>query len=214
LIDAIYLGNAKPAINPMPPTLWSYNASIADYDYNPEKAKALLKKAGFKQSAPLELWTMPVSRPYNPNGKKMGELMQDDLKQVGITAKLITYDWPTYLKKARNGDHTMLQIGWTGDNGDPDNFLNVLLGCPSVEAGSNYSKWCNKDFDAAVQKARTLTSQAERTKLYRQAQVIFKKEAPWVTLAHGKTSRAMRKNVEDFVIHPFGGNKFDTVDLK
>ena len=86
------------------------------------KAKALLKQAGYPNGFETEIWTLPVSRPYNPNGKKMGEMMQQDLAKIGIKAKLITYDWPTYLAKSRKGEHQMIQMGWTGDNGDPDNF--------------------------------------------------------------------------------------------
>ena len=61
-------------------------------------------------------------------------MMQADLAKVGIKVRLVTYDWPTYLAKSKTGAHEMLQLGWTGDNGDPDNFLNVLLGCSAVAA--------------------------------------------------------------------------------
>ncbi len=213
-LEAIYLGNAVQATNPLPPTVWSYNKSIKDYDYSPDKAKALLAKAGFAKGFATELWTLPVSRPYNPNGKKMGEMMQADLAKVGIQVKLLSYDWPTYLDKTRKGEHSMAQLGWTGDNGDPDNFLNMLLGCPSVIGGSNVARWCFKPFDDLVQKARVVTGRPGRTKLYEEAQAIFKKEAPWVTLAHAVVYRAMVKGVQGYKIDPFGADYFYEVDLK
>ena len=77
-ITAIFMGRATLAINPIPPTIWSYNNEVKDYEYNIEKAKALLKEAGFPNGFETELWTMPVSRPYNPAGRKMGELMKVD----------------------------------------------------------------------------------------------------------------------------------------
>jgi dipeptide transport system substrate-binding protein len=214
-IDAIYLGNAQVAKNPIPPTIWSYNDSIKDYAYDPEKAKALLKKAGHEKGLEIELWTMPVSRPYNPNGKKMGEMMQADLEKVGIKAKLVTFDWPTYLAKSKeeSATYSLIQFGWTGDNGDPDNFLNVLLSCSAVAAGSNYAKWCQQPFDGLVQKARTQTKLADRTKSYQQAQKVFKEQAPWVTLAHSKVYRALSKRVTGYKIDPFGGDGFYPVDL-
>jgi dipeptide transport system substrate-binding protein len=215
IIDAIYLGNAQPAKNPMPPTIWGYNDSVKDYEYNPEKAKELLKKAGFPTGQTFELWTMPVSRPYNPNGKKMGELMQADFAKVGVNVKLVSYDWPTYLAKSKDGkDFSFLQFGWTGDNGDPDNFLNVLLGCGAVEAGGNRARWCDKGFEDLMQKARTATKQAERAALYKKAQVIAKDQAPWITIAHSTVYRAMRNNVTGYKIDPFGGDVFYEVDLK
>ncbi len=213
-IEAIYLGNADVAKNPIPPTMWSYNDEVKDYAYDPAKAKQLLTEAGFSNGFETELWVLPVSRPYNPNGKKMGEMMQADLANVGIKVKIVSYDWATYLDKSRKGDHQMIQLGWTGDNGDPDNFLNVLLGCPSVTSGSNTARWCYGPFNELIQKAKRLSDQSERDKLYRQAQVIAKEQAPWVTLAHSIVYRAMRKNIEGYKIDPFGGDYFHEIEIK
>lgn len=213
-IEAIYMNRAALAKNPIPPTIWSYNNNTKDFDYNPEKAKELLKKAGYANGFETEMWTLPVSRPYNPAGKKMGEMMQADLAKVGIKVKLVTYDWPTYLEKSKNGEHQMIQMGWTGDNGDPDNFFNVLLGCPSIKAGSNLARWCNKSFNDLIQQAKQTPDQKKRTSLYMQAQTIFKEEAPWATLAHARVYRAMSKAVTGYQIHPFGTEQFEKVDLK
>lgn len=213
-IDAIFLGNATVAKNPIPPTIWSYNEAVKDYEYNPEKAKELLKKAGLANGFETEMWTMPVSRPYNPNGKKMGEMMQADLAKVGIKVKLITYDWPTYLSKSKLGEHSLIQFGWTGDNGDPDNFMNVLLGCASVDAGSNYARWCHKPFNDLILAAKKDTDVKKRTELYKKAQVVFKQEAPWVTLGHSTVFRAMSKSVKNYKMNPLGGDIFNEVNVE
>jgi dipeptide transport system substrate-binding protein len=213
-IEAVYLGNATLAKNPYPASMWSFNSATKDYDYDPAKAKALLAKAGFANGFETTLWYLPVSRPYNPNGKRMAEMMQADLAKVGIKATLVTYDWSAYLEKARAGEHQMMQMGWTGDNGDPDNFLYVLLSCASAKNGSNYARWCNKKFDDLVNAAKVSSSQAVRTKLYLQAQDVFKAEAPWVTIAHAKVFRAMDKKVVGFKMSPFGTDTFYGVDLK
>ncbi len=213
-IEAIYMGQAQVAKNPIPPTLWSYNDQVKDYDYNPERARELLREAGFPDGFQAEMWTLPVSRPYNPDGRKMGELIQADLAQVGIRLRLVTFDWPTYLAKARQGEHQLLQLGWTGDNGDPDNFLNVLLGCRGVVAGSNVARWCHQEFEDLISRARTLSDQGEREKLYRQAQKIFKREAPWVTLAHSVVFRALSPEIEGYQISPFGTESFHRIGFK
>lgn len=212
-IDAIYFGHAKIAKNPIPPTIWSYNDKVTDYEYSPEKAKALLKKAGFPNGFETELWTLPVSRPYNPNGKRMGEMMQADLAKIGIKAKLVSYEWGTYLDKARKDEHGLIQLGWTGDNGDPDNFLNTLLGCSSVEGGSNNANWCFKPYEDLIQKAKLATKIEERTKYYKEAQVVFKKEAPWATIAHSIVYKIINKNVTGYKVHPFGADLFHNVDI-
>jgi len=89
----------------------------------------------------------------------------------------------------------------------------VLLGCDAV-GGSNYAEWCDKPFDTLIQKAKVVATVAERTRLYEQAQVVFKEQAPWITIAHSVTFQPVRKEVIDFRIDPFGKNNFYGVDLK
>lgn len=214
IIEAIYQGSGQKAKNPIPPTMWSYNDDVKDYDYDPEKAKALLKEAGFANGFETDLWAMPVSRPYNPNARRMAELIQADWEKVGVKTKIISYEWGEYLKRMRAGEDSVGMMGWTGDNGDPDNFLNTLLSCSSLEAGSNYAKFCYKPFDDLVKQAAQETDIAKRTDLYKQAQVIFKEQAPWITIAHSTTYFPVRKEVRGYVVSPFSLHDFYPVDLE
>ena len=213
-IKAIYLGNAQIANNPIPPTMWSYNKKIKGYEYSPTKALSLLKQAGFPQGFETELWTLPVSRPYNPNGKKMGEMVQADLARVGIKIKLVSFDWSTYLAKSRKGEHKMIMLGWTGDNGDPDNFFHILLGCAAIKGGGNLSRWCNKNFSQLVDKAKQTVSLKERTKYYERAQEIFNQQVPWVPLAHSTVYRGMAKNITGYKMQPVGTENFYEIDIQ
>ena len=213
IIEAVYQGAGQTATNPMPPTQWSFNKSLKDPSYNVEKAKELLKKAGVAEGVEVSLWAMPVQRPYNPNAKLMAEMIQADWAKIGVKAKITTYEWAEYLKRGKDGEHDAMLVGWTGDNGDPDNWLNVNLGCAAV-GSNNYSQWCFKAFDDLVVKAKTLTNQADRAKLYEQAQVIFKEQVPWTTIAHSTVYAPQRKEVQGFKISPFGLNSFYGVSLK
>jgi dipeptide transport system substrate-binding protein len=205
IIDAVYLSAGVAAKNPIPPTLWSYNDDVKDYPYDPEKAKKLLADAGLANGFETDLWAMPVQRPYNPNAKRIGELMQADLAKVGIKAEIKSFEWGEYRKRAQNGEHQMAQLGWTGDNGDPDNFMHVLLGCDGAKVGgSNIAKWCYKPFDDLLMQAEHINDHAKREALYKQAQVIFKEEAPWFTIAHSVQFKPVRKEVIDFKLSPFG----------
>jgi dipeptide transport system substrate-binding protein len=215
IIDAVFLSTGIPAINPIPPTMWSYNTSIKDDPYDPAAAKKLLAEAGYPDGFETDLWAMPVQRPYNPNAKRIAELMQADLAKIGVKAEIKTYEWGEYRKRAQAGEHQMAQLGWTGDNGDPDNFLNTLLGCDSAKTnGSNIAKFCYQPFEDLVQKAKHVSDQAERTKLYEQAQVIFKEQAPWFTIAHSVQLKPVRKEVVGFKLSPFGRHTFYGVDMK
>lgn len=212
IIDVVFQGSGQVAKNPIPPTMWSYNDAIVDDPYDPEAAKALLAEAG-QAGLSMKIWAMPVQRPYNPNARRMAELMQADMAKIGVTVEIVSYEWGEYLERARALDRDgAVLLGWTGDNGDPDNFLAVLLGCDAV-GGSNRAQWCNADFDALIQKAKVVSDVAERTKLYEDAQVIFKEQAPWATIAHSVVFTPMRKSVQGYNMSPLGTVSFEGVDL-
>lgn len=213
-IELIYKSQGTAAKNPIPPTMWSYNKSTPANVFDVAKAKALLTTAGFPNGFETELWTLPVSRAYLPNGKKLGELIQADLAKIGVKVKLVTFDWPVYLEKSKRGEHQMIEFGWTGDNGDPDNFMNVLLGCSAVKAGSNYARWCNQEFDSLLQNAKVDSAQKARTAFYEKAQLIFTREKPWYPVAHAKLNKVISNQVTGYKIDPFGHEQFESVDLK
>lgn len=215
IVAAVYQGAGQVAINPIPPTMWSYNKSVKDYPYDPAKAKALLAEAGYPNGFETDLWAMPVQRPYMPDAKKTAELMQADLAKIGIKANIVSYEWGSYLKKMQHGDHMMGIAGWTGDNGDPDNFLYNLFSCSAARiGGGNLSKWCDKSFDDLINKAAETSDIAQRTKLYEEAQVIFKKQASIVPIAHSTVFMVMRNNVSGYVMSPLGYHDFTNVTLK
>ena len=213
ILKTVYQSGGQIAKNAIPPTLWSYNNKIQDYPYDPVKAKALLAKAGYPNGIEIELSYLPVTRPYNPDGKRMAELIQSDWAKIGVKATLNTYEWTEYLKRSKQGAQQAMMFGWSGDNGDPDNFFATLLGCEAVRSGGNTARWCNKDFEALIQKAKLSTSQAERSKLYEQAQVIAHEEAPWIPLAHSLTHTPIRKQVIGFKMSAFALHDFSKVDL-
>ena len=212
IIDVVFQGAGKKAKNPIPPTIWSYNDSIVDDPYDPDAAKKMLEEAGVS-GLKTNIWAMPVQRPYNPNARRMAELIQADWAKVGVEAEIVTFEWGEYLKRSKNGEHDTVLLGWTGDNGDPDNFLNVLLGCDGV-GGSNRAQFCYEPFDSLLKQAKLTSDPAKRTELYEQAQVVFKEQAPWATIAHSVVFEPIRNEVVDYKIDPFGGHIFYGVDLK
>ncbi len=212
ILDAVFQGAGKIAINPIPPTIWSYKADLKDDPYDPEAAKKMLEDAGVKDLK-MKVWAMPVQRPYNPNARRMAELIQADFAKIGVEVEIVSYEWGEYLERSKDvkRDGAVL-LGWTGDNGDPDNFLAVLLGCDAV-GGANRAQWCYQPFEDLIQKAKTVSDKDERIKLYEQAQVVFKEQAPWATIAHSVSFQPLRKEVTGYKIDPFGGHIFYGVGL-
>jgi dipeptide transport system substrate-binding protein len=214
ILRDVYLGAGEKASTLIPRTMWAYDDQIPQTPFDPEKARQMLTAAGVKTPLDIDLWYMPVSRPYSPNGKRIGEMMQADLAKIGVNAKLQTYEWGEYRKRLAAGEHITGQYGWTGDNGDPDNFF-FLRGCPGGKPGnSNATKWCNAEFDDVLAKARVVTDQGERAKLYHRLQEIEHDETPELLIAHSTVYEAMRANVEGCKQSPLGTHTFEGVDLK
>ncbi|MEA3235619.1 ABC transporter substrate-binding protein [Pseudomonas mosselii] len=212
IIKAVYQDAGQAASNAMPPTQWSYDDSIKDAPFDPDKAKQLLKQAGVKEGTEITLWAMPVQRPYNPNAKLMAEMLQADWSKLGFKVRIVSYEWGEYLKRMKNGEHDIALIGWTGDNGDPDNWLGTLFSCDAI-GSNNYSLWCDTQYDALVKKAKQVTDRDQRTSLYEQAQQRLRQQVPITPVAHSTVNQPLSISVKDFKVSPFGRNVFSGVSI-
>jgi dipeptide transport system substrate-binding protein len=212
ILEGVYAGRAVLASNPIYTSSWAWDPAGTTGEYNPEKAKEMLAAAGVTDLS-MKLWWMPVARPYNPNGKRMGELLQADWNAIGVDVELISMDWPVYLEQSSAVDRDgAVMIGWGADNADPDNFLGVLLTCAAVGT-NNRAQWCHEPYDALIQQAKATFDQEERKALYIQAEKIFHEQAPWLLLAHSNQYVAYNKRVLNFKQDPLGFHRFDGVDV-
>ena len=214
LVANFYTGLAVPAVNPLPPMLWGYNDKIEAYPYDPVLARELLKEAGLENGFETELWAMPVPRPYMPQPGKIAQAIQANLTAVGIRAQIVQWEWGTYLQKIQNGEHPMCLLGWTGDNGDPDNFLYVLLDKTAATVpAQNVAFYRSDELHEVLVTARTLADKSQRTAAYHRAQEIIHRDVPWVPLVHVTQTAAFRKNVHGFRLHPTGSKWFSSVEF-
>lgn len=215
IVEAFFSGLGEPAKNPIPPTMWSYNDDIPGYEYNPKKARQLLKEAGYPNGFETELWAMPNPRPYFPEPRKIAEAIQADLADIGIKAKIVSYDWTTYMDKLEDGEHAMCMMGWTGDNGDPDNFLYALLDKDNAVLGSagNYAFYRSDELHDILIEAQRNTNHERRVELYRKAQEIIFQDAPWVPVVHSTPPTAAKKIVKGLVPHATGTEQWNEVWL-
>lgn len=212
IVDAFFEGRAQVAANPMPSSISGYNEAIEPYPYDPEKAKSLLAEAGY-DGKEIELWAMPVPRPYMPDGAKVAEVIQKNLEDVGIKSKIVTFEWATYLEKAKNGEADAFMLGWTGDNGDADNFIYTLLDKDNI-GSNNYAYYSNDEVHDLLIKAQSETDENVRNDLYKKAQEIIHEDAPWVPLAHSTPLLAAKAGVKGFLPHPTGSDKLDNVSIE
>ena len=213
-IDRVYFGRAELARGPLPPQIWAYDSSVASLiPFNPTEAKATLKKFYPKNNLSVELWILPIARPYLPNANLLAKYIKRDLQRVGVDVNLITYNWNAFLEKTSLGEHEMVLYGWTGDSGDPDNFLNLLLSCSAVEGGSNLAKFCHSSYDQYVLRAKKNMNRNIRKIEYKKALGVFREEMPLIPIAHSKNFKVMRSEVEGYHPSPFGTESFESVYL-
>jgi peptide/nickel transport system substrate-binding protein len=216
IVKDLYKGTAIVAKNGMPPFMLGYNDAVKDYPYDPDKARELLASAGYPDGFKATLFVMPVSRPYMFDPPKIGEAIKAYLADVGIDIEIFQEDWSTYLEDTEAGKHEMCLLGWTGDNGDPDNFMNVLYGpnSASIGAAGNVAFYNNEEVQELLTKAVRTYDVDERAKYYKQAQEIIHEDAPWVYLAHSNQNLVFRANVKGYVINPTSRKFFYPVSVE
>ncbi|MFC0525378.1 ABC transporter substrate-binding protein [Pontibacillus salicampi] len=212
----LFEGLGKEAKNPMPPSLWGYNDSVEPYGYDPEKAKTLLAEAGYGDGVDVTLYTMSNPRPYMPQPKVTAQAIQQMLAEVNVNVEIVENEWETHQTKTQNGEHDMAFLGWTGDNGDPDNFLYVLLDKDNAKKGSagNIAFYKNDEVHDLLTKAQTEMEQEKRVDFYKEAQKIIHEDAPWVPVAHTTPPVAAQSNVGGYIPHPTGSEAFNHITLE
>jgi peptide/nickel transport system substrate-binding protein len=214
IVESVLRGQGEVASNYFPSLLPYFDNSIKPYPYDPDKAMQLLKDAG-AANLKTDLWYMPIPRPYMPDAKSVAQVMQQNLKKVGVSAKLVTYEWATYLTKTGEGEHSTCLLGWTGDNGDPDNFLNVLLNSATAtsENAQNVAYYKNPEVDKLLLKGQTTVDESARKDAYYKAQAILHEDAPWVPIAYVTPPLATQDTVEGLDPNPTSSEPFNTVKI-
>lgn len=199
LVTSLYQGYAEPATSILPTFMEGYDKSIAQATYDPKAAGDALKAAGMTN---VRIITYTNPRPYNSaNGQALAEAIQGYLSKVGVTATIDSYDWTTYKDKVKAGDYDICFYGWIGDNGDPDNFMNLLA---SPDPGMNVALYKNAEFNKLLADGVKAPAGAERNAIYTQLEKKVAAEAVWLPISHAETLAAYRPNVDGFYFHMTG----------
>ncbi|MEL6381874.1 MAG: ABC transporter substrate-binding protein, partial [Cyanobacteria bacterium J06626_18] len=194
----------------VPPSMADYTSSeVDDYEYDVEAAQAALAEAGYPDGFDLDLWYMPVSRPYFPNPKPIAEAFAAELSQIGIRVNLQTKDWGAYLEDRNTAPgFQSFMLGWTGDYGDPDNFLYAHFGPGATQDLGDYQ---NQEMFDLLNQARVASDQAEREDLYQQLDAMLFEAALRIPIVHSQPLLAQRTGIADWTPSPLGNEDFSTV---
>ncbi|GAC1546020.1 MAG: ABC transporter substrate-binding protein [Vulcanimicrobiaceae bacterium] len=212
LAKSFYSQGATVANNWTPVGMLGENPAVKAYPHDVAKAKALLARAGVAHFA-TELYFPTSPRPYMPEPQRIAEAIQSDLKAVGIDVTLQPFEFGVFLTKVRNGEHPMCLIGWTGDNGDPDNFMYALLDQDSAVKGQaqNYSFWRDPNFHKLMLAGQQTVDETKRAAIYRQANALIHDQAPAIPLVHSVVSFAAKATVGGVTASPDTSLNFVTM---
>jgi peptide/nickel transport system substrate-binding protein len=205
IVSALYGHLAEIALGPLPPNVFGAHEDPPAYGYDPEFARRLLEEAGYPDGFETTLWTMSGPRPYMPQPVRLAQVIQADLAQVGIRARIVSYEWGTYLGRVHRGHHDMALLGWQADNGDPDNFLFVHFDKSSaVPPAGNIAFYRDETVHELLLAGQRTVDPDLRLPYYREAQEIIHRDAPWVPLVHTMELAALRRGVFGYRLHPTG----------
>lgn len=216
LIRFVYQGSAAPAATPVPPTIWGHNGGITDYDYDPKLAAELLAQAGWPGGFDTNIHVMTTPRPYMPDPLEVARIIQQNLAALGVRATIISYPWREFLERVDDGEHDMCLLGWVGDNGDPDNFLYVLLDADNISkpTAMNRAYFDNGEVHELLLKAQEVSDVKERARLYERAQEIIHDQAPWVPLAHAEQHIAYSSRISGFIYNINGSYYYHKLKIE
>jgi len=212
IVNRVYMGTMEPLYSLIPNGMWSHIDIFKELygDGNIEKARELLKQAGYSEENKLkiELWWTPTH--YGDTEKDLAQVLKEQLEKTGmIEVELKSAEWSTYVDYARKGMMMASLFGWYPDYIDPDDYTTPFLKSDANNwLGYPYS---NPEVDELLEKAQIAQSQEEREQLYKKVQEILGEDAPIIPLVQGKLTIVAKKNVEGIVLDPTMILKYYTI---
>jgi peptide/nickel transport system substrate-binding protein len=211
VVDNFYGGRGEVAKEFMPPELFGYADDVTEYEFDPEKSKQLLQEAGLTLPVTVEFWyPTDVSRPYMPDPKRNFEAFAASLNKSGFKVVPKSAPWsPDYLGRVDAGKTQLYLLGWTGDYGDPDNFIGTFFQTKQPPWGFD-----NKEIFDLLDRAEAEPDLDKRTELYQEANRALMDFLPGVPYVHTEPALAFNANVKGYVPSPISLEPFASVSIE
>lgn len=215
IVKALYAPGSQVADNFIPPGLLGVDPARKAWPHDIAAARSLLAAAGYPHGFATTLSYPTAPRPYMPEPQRLAEAIQAQLKEVGIRVTLDPLEFAVFLRKVRTGGHDMCLIGWTGDNGDPDNFYYTLLDQDAAVKGQaqNFAFWRDPEFHRLMLAGQSNTDDTQRDAIYRQAGGLVHDQVPVVPIVHTSVPIVLKSSLEGFVPSPSLDYHFETMHV-
>lgn len=206
ILDHLMKGQASLANSLLSPVNWAYEADVKTYDYDIAKAKVLLDEAGYPDpdgDGPEPRLKLIYKTSTDPLRIRIGEVMQDQFKQVGIEiSEIQTFEWAKFYQDVIDGNFQMFALRWVGIT-EPDIFHSIFHSS-MVPPGRNRGRYVNARIDELTEKGRLVIDVEERKKIYREIQKILAEELPYVYLWYPHNIVVLNERVQGFELYPDG----------
>ncbi len=214
LVSSIMPEDSEVAKQMYPPSVDGYADDVQEYPHDVEKAKQLLKEAGYSDLT-VELWyPTQVTRPYMPNPEAIFGAIKEDLEEAGITVKPVSKPWAGgYTDDVESARAELFLLGWTGDYNSPNNFIGTFFGTTDNQFYTGGSPW-GDDLAKALDDADSIVDAKEREAAYRDInRDMMSKYLPAIPLSHSPPALVVRPEVEGLVASPLTKEEFSTVTV-
>lgn len=202
IVDTILKGRAVRATGVLPPGMPCYKERPVPYPRNPEKARQLLKEAGYPEGLEFTLTSYE-----SPDQQQFNEVYLEQLKNTGFKMIIEQRDFGTLTELVDKGDVEAYTLGWIADYPDPENFLQVLLHSKNWGPAGNGVRYKNEEVDRLLEQAVLETDMDKRCDLYQKAEDIIISEAPWIFTWHRIDSLVHQPWVHGIHLGPMGFNQ-------
>ena len=209
IVQLAFQRTAIAAEGPLPPSMWGHHKPRATYAYDPGVARALLAEAEaageWQPGTELVFYVPSTPRPYLPSPERVARAIQANLAEIGIATRIEVNPFVKHLDHTRQGDHDLCLLGWVGDNGDPDNFLQQLDRENTVIGSAiNVAFYRDDLVHELLLQAQQADDRLDRERLYARVQEQIAEDVPWVPLAHSQVALAARDDVTGLILNPTG----------
>ena len=202
IIESVLSGAVEKANSILGPGVIGYSKETKPYEYNPEEAKQLLSDSGYEN---LDL-TLVTSN--NELRKQMAEIIQAQLKDIGINVKIEILEWAAFLTATGTGKNDMFMLGWSNSSGDADYGIGSVLHSNMKGSSGNRSFYENDEFDSLLDQGKVELDPTKRSEYYAKAQDIMNEEVPVLPIYFMPASAGVREEVKGFVQSPINNPTF------
>lgn len=206
IVDAVYLGKASVAKSIVNPTVFGSNQNVKMDGYDPEKAKEYLAKSG------IENPKFKIMSNDNPIRLQAAQIIQANLKEVGIDVEIETVEWGTYLQLTAQGQFDVFIGGWVSGTSDADIVLFPLLHSSFHGGAGNRALYVNSEYDKLVETGRTSINPQDRLNAYNKAQKILAEDMPLIPLYYKNDNMGLSKKIKNFKAVPNTIHSYNKID--